>query len=227
LSFGIVYDTVVISMKILSILSQKGGTGKTTLAINLAVTAARLFDGRVTLIDLDPQASAANWRDSRAEPSPDVVSAQANRLSHHLEAARQSGCRLVLVDTAPHSESTALAAARAADLVLIPCRPAILDLRAISNTIELIRLANTPGAVVLNAVPARGCLADEAAEAVAGYEVPLAPMRLTQRSAFMHSLTAGQGIQEYEPRGKGAREMQELFEWVCAAIDMPPMTSRT
>ncbi|MFM2006200.1 MAG: hypothetical protein RLZZ09_1855, partial [Pseudomonadota bacterium] len=66
-------------MKILSILSQKGGTGKTTLAINLAVTAARLFDGRVTLIDLDPQASAANWRDSRTEPSPDVVSAQANR----------------------------------------------------------------------------------------------------------------------------------------------------
>jgi chromosome partitioning protein len=214
-------------MKILSILSQKGGTGKTTLAINLAVTAARHFDGRVTLIDLDPQASAANWRDSRSESAPEVVSAQANRLSHHLEEARQSGCRWVVIDTAPHSESAALAAARAADLVLIPCRPAILDLRAIGNTIELIRLASTPGAVVLNAVPARGSLADEAAEAVAGYEVPLVPVRLTQRSAFMHSLTVGKGIQEYEPRGKGARELQQLFEWVCATVDRQPMKSRT
>ena len=214
-------------MNILSILSQKGGTGKTTLAINLAVTAARHFDGRVTLIDLDPQASAANWRDSRAEPAPEVVSAQANRLPHHLEEARQSGSRWALIDTAPHSESAALAAARAADLVLIPCRPAILDLRAIGNTIELIRLANTPGAVVLNAVPARGSLADEAAEAVAGYEVPLAPVRLTQRSAFMHSLTVGKGIQEYEPRGKGAQELQQLFEWVRATVDRQPMKSRT
>ena len=214
-------------MNILSILSQKGGTGKTTLAINLAVTAARHFDGRVTLIDLDPQTSAANWRDSRAESAPEVVSAQANRLPHNLEEARQSGNRWVLIDTAPHSESAALAAARAADLVLIPCRPAILDLRAIGNTIELIRLANTPGAVVLNAVPARGSLADEAAEAVAGYEVPLVPVRLTQRSAFMHSLTVGKGIQEYEPRGKGAQELQQLFEWVRATVDRQPMKSRT
>lgn len=100
-------------MNILSILSQKGGTGKTTLAINLAVTAARHFDGRVTLIDLDPQASAANWQDSRAESAPEVVLAQANRLPHHLEEARQSGSRWVLIDTAPHSAtSPARSAAR-------------------------------------------------------------------------------------------------------------------
>lgn len=207
-------------MKIIAILSQKGGAGKTTLAINLAVAAVKSLSCEVTLIDLDPQASAASWNEGREPAGPVVISAQANRLAHCLEDARRTGARLVLIDTAPHSESTALAAARAADLVLIPCRPAILDLRAIAHTIDLVKQAGTPVAVVLNAIPPRGTLADEAAEAVAGYGVPLAPVRLTHRSAFIHSLTLGKAIQEYEPRGKGANEIQHLFDWIQSFTDI-------
>lgn len=202
----------------IAVISQKGGAGKTTLAINLAVAATR--DGSVgcALIDLDPQASAATWGDSRSEPLPEVVSAQANRLERHIEAARKGGMAAVIIDTAPHSESAALAAARAADLILIPCRPAILDLHAIGTTIDLARLAGTPAAVVLNAVPPRGSLADEAAEAVAGYQVPLAPVRITQRAAFVHCLTVGKAIQEFEPRGRGAVEIGGLYRWICETI---------
>lgn len=207
-------------MKTLAILSRKGGTGKTTLAINLAVAAWKVSGRQVTLIDLDPQASAANWSDSRAERHPQVISAQANRLPQHLEAAGRAGTGLVVIDTAPHSETAALAAARAADLVLIPCRPAILDLRAIGDTIDLTRLAATPAAVVLSAIPARGTLADEAAAAVAGYAVPLSPVRITQRSAFIHSLTVGKAVLEYEPRGKAAEDMLRLFDWVRMGVDI-------
>src|SRR4051812_9330361 len=116
-------------MKVIALLSQKGGAGKTTLALHLAVAAEQ--DGHQTaIIDLDPQASAASWGDSRAAETPVVVSAQSSRLAQVLEAARNAGAALAIIDTAPHSESAALAAARAADLILIPCRPAILDLRA-------------------------------------------------------------------------------------------------
>src|SRR5215212_1378238 len=115
-------------MKTITILSQKGGAGKTTIALHLAV-AAELDGQQTAIIDLDPQASATSWGDSRAAETPAVVSAQASRLTQVLEAARKAGATLAIIDTAPHSESAALAAARAADLILIPCRPAILDLR--------------------------------------------------------------------------------------------------
>jgi chromosome partitioning protein len=201
-------------MKVLAILSQKGGAGKTTLALNLAVQAEN--DGKATaIIDLDPQASATSWGDSRDGEAPTVVSAQASRLSHVLDAASNAGANFIIIDSAPHSESTALAAARAADLVLIPCRPAILDLRAIKDTIDIVRLAKVAGAVVLNAVPPRGqSIALEAEQAIASYDMPVVPIHIGQRAAFVHSLTAGQTVQDYEPNGKAAYEIKTLYKWL-------------
>jgi chromosome partitioning protein len=204
-------------MKTVAILSQKGGTGKTTLALHLAVEAER--SGAATLIvDLDPQASASSWSDLRAQETPAVVSTQATRLSQVLTTAETHGATLILIDTAPHAESAALAAARAADLIVIPCRPAILDLKAIGTTIDLVRIAGKPAVVVLNAVPPRGSLTREAGEAVAGYGIPLSPVSLGHRSAFVHALTAGATAQEYEPRGKAAEEIRKLYTWICRHV---------
>src|SRR4051812_10256439 len=130
-------------MKVLAIISQKGGAGKTTLTLHLAV-AAELAGLTAAVIDLDPQPSATGWRDTRTTETPAVVSAQAARLTKVLETAAGHGVALAIIDTAPHSESSALAAARAADLILIPCRPAILDLRAIGTTVDLAKLAGKP-----------------------------------------------------------------------------------
>ncbi len=204
-------------MKTIAILSQKGGAGKTTLAINLSVEASS-SKKQSAIIDLDPQASSANWHDAREQENPVVVSAQPSRLNQVLEAAKDAGASFVFIDSAPHSESAALAAARAADLVLIPCRPAILDIRAISNTIDLVNLAGTQSAVVLNCVPPRGTLADEADEAVASYGVTLAPIRIGQRAAFVHSVTSGQAVQEYEPKGKAANEISMLYKWIVKQV---------
>ena len=206
-------------MKTISIVSQKGGAGKTTLALHLAVAAEQA--GKPTVIvDLDPQASSAKWGDSRSQESPVVVSAQSARLAKVLETAEEQGAVLAILDTAPHSENSALAAVRAADLILIPCRPAILDLRAIGDTVDLIKLAKKTATVVLNAVPPRGSLAKEAQDAVAAYGISVAPVTVGQRAAFTHALTEGKVAQEYEPTGKAAEEIKELYMWICKQLNM-------
>src|SRR5271170_3279128 len=141
-------------MRTVAILSQKGGTGKTTISLHLAV-AARQAGHIAVVIDLDPQASAAGWKDSRKSEEPVVISVPAARLPQALQAAETGGADLAVIDTAPHSGDVALAAAEAADLVLIPCRPGILDLRAIGTTARVVKLAGKRAYVVLNTVPPR------------------------------------------------------------------------
>jgi chromosome partitioning protein len=140
--------------------------------------------------------------------------------------ARSGGATLAIIDTSPASESATLAAARSADLLLVPCRPAILDLRAIGSTIDLARIAGKPCAVILNAVPPRGSLSAEATRAVEGYGVEVAPVTIGQRSAFMHSLTLGQTALEYDPRGKSASEIVQLYDWLCKQMRMDTCEKR-
>lgn len=204
-------------MKTIAVIAQKGGTGKTTIAIHLAV-AAELAGRSAVIVDLDPQTSAASWKDLRASETPVVISTQATRLDQVLKTARQHGADLAVIDTAPHSESASLAAARQADLVLIPCRPAILDLKAIDVTVDLVKLAGKRASVVLNAVPPRGGLGDEAAEAVKEYEVEISPARLGHRAAYQHCLALGQSAQEYEPEGIAAQEIKSLYKWTCKQV---------
>ncbi|MEJ1297687.1 MAG: ParA family partition ATPase [Candidatus Sedimenticola sp. (ex Thyasira tokunagai)] len=206
-------------MQTIAIISQKGGAGKTTMALNMAV-ASELFGQPAVIVDLDPQASAKAWHDSREDETPIVISAHASRLDDVLSVARENGAGLTIIDTAPHSESDALKAARAADLILIPCRPAVLDLRAIASTKELSDLAKTPAVAVINAAPPRGHLADEAAEAIRGYGLDVAPVTIAQRAAFVHSLTLGKTALEYEPKGKAAHEVKALFMFACNHANM-------
>jgi chromosome partitioning protein len=206
-------------MKTLAVISQKGGVGKTTLALHLAVAAER-DDKTAVIIDLDPQASASTWRDLREDETPIVQPAQVNRLPVILSEADKHGAALAIIDTSPNSESGSLAAARAADLVLIPCRPHLLDIRAIGTSIEVAKLAQKPFAVVINAVPHRGGLGAEAEAAIAQYGAPIAPVQLVLRAAYYHCLVNGQVAQEYEPLGKAAEEIHELYKWVRIRVNM-------
>src|ERR1039457_1376985 len=206
-------------MKTVAIISQKGGVGKTTVALHLAVSAERNNKPTV-IIDLDPQASASTWKDLREADSPVVQPAQVNRLGVILEEAKRQGAAFVVIDTSPNSESASLAAARAADLVLIPCRPHLLDLKAIGSSIELARLAKKPFFVIVNAVPPRGSLGVEADSAIATYDAPVAPSHLSMRAAYYHCLVNGQVAQEYEPSGKAAEEAETLYKSVCQQLDM-------
>lgn len=207
-------------MYTVAILSQKGGAGKTTLALHLAV-AAEQAGKSAAIIDLDPQASATRWKDRRPGDTPAVVSSHAIRLPEVLQAAREHGAHLAIIDTAPHSESSAFNAAKAADLVLIPCRPSILDLQAIKSTVDIVRLADRTAFIVLNHVPPRGTVADEARAAVAAYDMPVSPVQFVQRNAFIHSLIEGLTAQEYEPEGKAAQEIRGFYAWLCEHANLP------
>ena len=110
---------------------------------------------------------------------------------------------------------TALAAAHAADLVVIPCRPSARDLAAISATVRLAaEIAGNPVVVVLNAVPVRSLLGDEAAAALSGAGVRLAPMRLHPRTDFVTPLAAGKTAAEWAGKGKAAAELAELWAFL-------------
>lgn len=204
-------------MKTLAVLSRKGGTGKTTLAIHISV-AAEQAGHTAALIDLDPQASAARWRDNREEETPAVVSAHASRLPETLHLAKQKGATLAIIDTAPHTETAALDAANAAEFILIPCKPTLIDLQAIDSTINIIKITNVPAQVILNVVPPYGDLAGQARRAISHYDIPCAPCTIGQRIAFNHAFTAGLTVQEYEPRGKASLEIKELYTYIAKVM---------
>jgi chromosome partitioning protein len=208
-------------MKILAIVSRKGGAGKTTIALHLAVAAEAL--GIATAVfDLDPQASAAIWADHRGEQFPAVVPAQAPRLAALLAQARSKEADLVILDTAPHADGIASEAANHADAILIPCRPSALDLDAIGASIRLARAVDKPAYVVINAAPPQGVETTETRAALAEAGVELPPVVLHQRKAYAARMHEGRTAQEIEPHGKAAGEIQELMVWLCEKIGLLP-----
>ena len=207
-------------MKIIAIISQKGGAGKTTLAVHLA-TAAVAVGFTTAIIDLDPQGTASSWGDRRTEGAPEVISGQAVRLPALTGAARENGADIVILDTAPNADQTASLAARIADLVLVPCRPSTFDLEAIETTPLLAKAAKKPAYVVLNAVPPRSGIGKEAANGLKAGGALVAPCQISQRAAYGHSVIDGRTAQEFEPDGKAAEEIALLFEWLCGIVDIP------
>ena len=205
-------------MKVLAIINQKGGPGKTTLAVHLSVAAASA--GLTTaLIDLDPQASATKWSDKREKDSPVVISAHSTRLLQVLKAAEENGVELCILDTAPTIEKPAKDACKAADMAIIPCKPEIFDLEAMGSTVEIAYSANVPTRVVFNAVRSRSSTLIQAKKAIEIYDVQSAPCIIGDRVAFSHSLIDGRTAQEYEPSGKASREIQALYRYIAKEME--------
>jgi chromosome partitioning protein len=207
-------------MYTIALISQKGGAGKTTIAIHLA-TAFEAMGKQTLLIDLDPQTSAAEWKDSRQDDFPYVMAIPPSRLNKSLETARENGADVVILDTAPHSEGTALDAARAADLILVPCKPSLMDLRAMRKTADILHFVKKPTFAVLNEVTPIKLVADQAEKAIVNqFGLDVCPVRIGLRVAFNRCLLAGQTAQEYEPSGKAADEIEALAKWVSKTVGL-------
>lgn len=200
-------------MKTIALVTEKGGTGKSTLAVHLAVCAARQGKS-VAVIDLDPQGSALHWASLRGRDDVSVVSAKIQELPGLLVSARKQGADIVVIDTAGRSDVTTSQVLESADLVLVPCRASLYDLEASRHTAEMIRAAGgTHAAFVLNAVPARGSRALEAREALETM-LPVSPVELHHLVAYSDALNDGRSVEELEPVGKAAQEIRALYEWI-------------
>jgi len=208
-------------MHVIAMVSQKGGVGKSTLAIHTAVAFTQIGKN-VALLDLDPQASSTEWGDVREAEFPHVQSIQPARLTKTLEQLKEIGADIVVLDTAPHAEATALDAARSADLVIVPCQPSIMDLRAMTKSINMLRLVDVPAYAVLNGVQHHSlAAAEEAAITIAKHlGMPVAPVAFGERVAFNRCLITGHTAQEIEPDGKAAREVTLFLEWVMDRLSM-------
>lgn len=206
-------------MKTLALLAQKGGTGKTTLAVSLAVAAEQA--GRsVLIIDLDPQATACHWSDRREADTPLVIDAQPGRLVKALQKAQEGGIDWVLLDTPARSEQSALAAAKVADLVLIPCRPQIYDLETIPNAQEILKLAGEkPALVILNACPSRGARHRQAIQAIEDMGMQVCLTLVGHRAAFGDAAALGLTALDYEPSGQAAKEIQLVYKSISLLLD--------
>lgn len=203
-------------MRVISFVTQKGGAGKTTLALNCAVAAERA--GHKTLIlDLDGQGSAEAWYQVRDADTPRLVAIGSWKLPDATAAAR-SGYDLVIIDTPGRDEPAVNAAVRAADFVVIPCRPTPVDLKATPPTVATVNRLEKPAVFVLTQTPPRGERVREAAAALATLGA-VCPVRIVARAAYQDAHGAGLGVLEFDAEGKAAAEIDQLWRWMTRKME--------
>lgn len=200
-------------MKTIAFLSQKGGSGKTTLAVHTAVAATE--DGeRVVIVDTDIQHSATTWSEARAATVPVVATAPAANLAEVITAARNEAMSLCIIDTAPHAAPDAARVARLADLVVIPVRPTAFDIAAAGSAVDIVQAAGVRAVFVLSACPFRSPEIAETRTVLAVYGIPVSPVEITDRRAFARAVASGRAVTEFESSGKAAEEIRNLWNWL-------------
>lgn len=205
-------------MQVIAVIAQKGGAGKTTLALGLAVAACQA-GRKAAVIDTDPQATAANWTDRRESETPWVVATPAARIRQAIATAQAQDVELLVIDTPPHAAQEAAEAAKLADLVLIPVRPHIFDIETLGTVRDMLHLAGDPHAlVVVSQAQVQGQSAEQTIEAVKKLGFAVAPTVLYQRAAHQHATNVGLAPTEFEPGGKAAIEIIQLYTFTCRLI---------
>lgn len=198
-------------MKTMAFFGQKGGSGKTTLAVHVAV-AAQQAGKRVAILDLDPQGSALSWYRSRGlNTTPLTVAVPDSELMRAIDGAEADGFDLVVIDSPPHAAPVAARIVASADLVVVPVRPSPMDIAALPATLLLI--GSRQAVFVLSSCPPRAPEIEETRQLLSQYGKPVFGP-ITERRPFFRALTAGQAVCEFEPAGPASAEINQL----CSAL---------
>lgn len=206
-------------MKVLTVASRKGGSGKTTLAGHLAVQAEMDGQGHVGLIDVDPQGSMAEWWNARAAATPVYVQTGLHRVVDDVERMRDAGLELLVLDTPPALSQTVSDIVAISDLVLVPVRPSPHDLRSVGTTVGLIEHLGKPLIFVINGAAPRARITREAVEALSQHG-PLAPTIIHQRVDFAASMIDGRTVMELSPKSRSSMEIAELWAYVKGRLEV-------
>lgn len=200
-------------MQILALTSQKGGSGKTTLAGHLAVAAEQAGAGPVALIDTDPQGSLSDWWNERQAAVPSFLSASITTLSKDLERAEDLGFKLVIIDTPPAITDMIEHVIALSDLIVIPTRPSPHDLRAAGTTIAMVEAAGKPLVFVINAANPRARITGEAAVVLSQHGT-VAPVTVHQRTDFASSMIDGRTVMELPKAERSSDEVTRLWSYL-------------
>ncbi len=205
-------------MRVIAVISQKGGTGKTTLAGHLAVQAERQAMGPVALVDADPQGSLSQWWNVRAADTPALVQTNIASLSDDLDRLRQAGVELVIIDTPPAITWTIIEVIKVADMVVIPVRPSPHDLGAAGATIDLVEGQGKPMVFVINSASQRAKITGEAAIALSQHGT-VASSIIHHRSDFAASMIDGRTVMEITRAKRSAAEIENLWAYLVDRLD--------
>lgn len=199
--------------KVITLVTQKGGSGKSTLCVSLAV-AAQETGKVVCILEIDKQATASQWARERGGKAPEVGQTTAERLAATLQRIHGSGeYDYVFIDTPGIDSPSTNEAMRVADLCLIPCRPTPADLRGVGPTLSAMHRLEKDFAFVLNQTPPRSYRVRETEEGLRVLGV-LAPARVVMRTDHQDAVGCGKGVTEFNPEGQAAAEVRQLWQWV-------------
>ena len=205
-------------MHVVALCSQKGGSGKTTLAGHLAVQAELAGAGPVALIDTDPQGSLAAWWNARHSATPAFASTTLAQLPADVERLRLEGCRLVVIDTPPAINMAIQRVINVASLVIIPTRPSPHDLRAVAGTVDMVERAHSNLVFVVNAANIRAKITADAVVALSQHGT-VAPVFVQHRVDFATSMIDGRTVCEIDPEGRSAKEIWQLWEYIANQLE--------
>ncbi len=197
-------------MRVLAFASQKGGSGKTTLAANVAVQAEREGSGPVALIDTDPQGSLAEWWNQRSDPTPVFAHVSVAHLPEHIAHMEARGIKLLVIDTPPAIKATIGHVVNASDLVVIPVRPSPHDLRAAGKTVDIVESLGKPLVFVINGAHPTARITTEAAISLSQHG-PLCPAIIRQRTDYAASMIDGRAAMEIAGHSRSPVEIEQLW----------------
>jgi chromosome partitioning protein len=208
-------------MHVLAFASRKGGSGKSTLAAHLALHAHRAKQ-RCLLIDEDPQASLTLWNGLRQGDALPIKTIK-RELVDVLKKAKRRDIDWVFIDTPANVSASVVDAIRAARLAIIPCRPGLLDIDAVQETIDFCRRLDTPYAVVLNGAPPRRAgvespVVTAARDCLAELKVPVWGGQITHRVSFSLAVSRGEGVQEQDLDQSSCAEIARLWHAIEKSV---------
>lgn len=210
-------------MKVLAVASQKGGSGKTTIAGHIAVQASMANFGPVALVDTDPQGSLSEWWNERQAETPMFARTSIDRLKGDLMRMKALGVKLLVIDTPPAITHTIANVIAVSDLLIIPTRPSPHDLRAVGATVQLAEGLDTPLIFVVNGATPRARITSEAAIALSQHGT-LAPSILHQRVDFASSMIDGRTVMELNEESRSSQEVGKLWSYIEDRLERKPQT---